>query len=107
MAIDLSSSWNTSSVLAVTNNKTNNIPIARSPEMWYDPIGDMVYMAGGNLYTWAGDEHNFDTPPGLWGFKPQSNGSVKWQVQPSNVTHNVAGALAVTSTTTHMSLGGL
>lgn len=106
MAIDLSSSWTTSSVVAVTSNKTNNIPIARGPDMWYDPTTDMVYMAGGFLYTFGRDQYNFDTPPSLWGFKPQSNGSVNWRVQPSNITTNVAGALTATSPTTHMSLGG-
>jgi hypothetical protein len=51
--------------------------------------------------------------PTLWGFKPQSNGSVEWKSQSSIINpqsaalaSNVAGGLSATSPTGHYNLGG-
>lgn len=106
IAIDLSISWNTSSVPFVASNKTSDIPLARSPELWYDSAANMVYMVGGGFYAFAGAPYYPNAAPGLWGFKPQSDGKVFWQLQPSNVTRNIAYGLSTTTNTSHISLGG-
>jgi hypothetical protein len=93
-------------VPAVTSNKTSDVPIARRPDMWYDPMADMIYMGGGDFYAFGGSAFNVSVAPGLWGFKPQSNGNVVWQAQHSTLTSNVAGASTATSQTGHISLGG-
>ena len=74
--------------------------------MWYNPAVNMVYSASGDFYIFGGDAFNLDVAPSLWGFKPQSNGSVVWEVQSSNITSNVAGASTATSPAGHISLGG-
>lgn len=66
----------------------------------------MIYSAGGDFYVFGGSPFNLDVTPVLWGFRPQSNGSVVWEAQSSNITSNVAGASTATSSTCHFSLGG-
>lgn len=90
----------------MVSNKTSNVPIARRPDIWYDPAADMVYSASGDFYVFGGDPFDLDVAPSLWGFRPQRNGSVVWEAQSSNITSNVAGASTATSSTDHVSLGG-
>jgi hypothetical protein len=117
MAIDLRSPWTPSSVTVVATNKSTNILessslLGRRPDMWYDPTVDLVYSIGGDSYSLNGSE-NPNVVPTLWGFKPQSNGSVYWKSQSSTtnpnsagLTSNVAGGLSATSPTAHYNLGG-
>jgi hypothetical protein len=61
-------------------------------------------------------DHSTNNPtvvPTLWGFKPQSNGSVEWESQSSIINpqsavlaSNVAGGLSATSPAEHYNLGG-
>ena len=118
MAIDLTSSWNTDSVTAVVTNKStdvlNSSLIGKRPDMWYDQTVDLVYSTGGQSYDLNdGSAFNPNVVPTLWGFKPQSNGSVKWESQSSTInaqsailTSNVGGGLSATSPTGHYNLGG-
>ena len=118
MAIDLSSSWTPTSVTVVTTNKSTDILgssslLGRRPDMWYDPTADLVYSMGGLSYNIDGQILNPNVVPTLWGFKPQSNGSVDWMSQSSTTNSqstellsNVAGGLSATSPTGHYNLGG-
>ena len=112
MAIDLTSSWNTSSVTAVVTNKStdvlNSSLIGKRPDMWYDQTVDLVYSTGGQSYDLSdGSINNPNVVPTLWGFKPQSNGSVEWKSQSSTMlASNVGGGLSATSLTGHYNLGG-
>ncbi|KAN0078795.1 hypothetical protein V8E54_005308 [Elaphomyces granulatus] len=118
MAIDLSSSWTPTSVTVVATNKSTDILgssslLGRRPDMWYDPTADSVYSIGGLSYNIDGRTFNPNVVPTLWGFKPQSNGSVDW-ISQSSITNpqstklrsNVAGGLRATSPTGHYNLGG-
>jgi hypothetical protein len=110
MAIDLTSSWNPSSVTVIATNKSTDSSslFARRPDMWYDPTVDLVYSLGGWFYNLNGQWVNTDITPTLWGFKPQSNGSVDWNSQSikGGLTSNIAGGLSSTSPTGHFNLGG-
>jgi hypothetical protein len=118
LAIDLTSSWTPSSVTAVTSNKTTEVLessslLGRRPDMWYDPTVDLVYSIGSLPYNLDGQDFNSDVVPTLWGFKPQSNGSVDWVSQSSatnpqsaGLVSNIAGGLSATSPTGHNNLGG-
>ncbi|KAN0071309.1 hypothetical protein V8E54_010740 [Elaphomyces granulatus] len=118
MAIDLTSSWTTSSVTVVATNKSVEVLessslLGRRPDMWYDPTVDLVYSIGGLSYNLDGQMYNADVVPKLWGFKPQSNGSVEWKSQSSAsnpqstvLASNVAAGLSATSPTGHYNLGG-
>ncbi|KAN0080657.1 hypothetical protein V8E54_003861 [Elaphomyces granulatus] len=118
MAIDLTSSWTTSSVTVVATNKSVEVLessslLGRRPDMWYDPTADLVYSIGGLSYNIDGQLYDVDMVPTLWGFKPQSNGSVEWKSQSSTtnpqsavLASNVAGGLSATSPTGHYNLGG-
>ena len=110
MAIDLTSSWTTSSVTVVATNKSEVLEssslLGRRPDMWYDPTVDLVYSIGGSSYS-IDAFFNPSVVPTLWGFKPQSNGSVEWESQQSAVlASNIAGGLSATSPTGHYNLGG-
>ena len=83
--------------------------------MWYDQTVDLVYSIGGQSYIQLDDGlwFNPNVVPTLWGFKPQSNGSVEWKSQSSTINHqsavlasNVGGGLSATSPTGHYNLGG-
>jgi hypothetical protein len=81
--------------------------------MWYDPTVDLVYSIGGLSYNLDGQLYDADVVPTLWGFKPQSNGSVEWKSQSSAsnpqstvLASNVAAGLSATSPTGHYNLGG-
>ena len=81
--------------------------------MWYDPTVDLVYSIGGDSYSLDGQPANPNVVPTLWGFKPQSNGSVNWKSQSwttnphsAALTSNIAGGLSATSPTGHYNLGG-
>ncbi|KAN0071311.1 hypothetical protein V8E54_010742 [Elaphomyces granulatus] len=118
MAIDLTSSWTTSSVTVVATNKSVEVLessslLGRRPDMWYDPTVDLVYSIGGLSYNLDGQLYDADVVPTLWGFKPQSNGSVEWKSQSSTLNpqstvlaSNVAVGLSATSPTGHYNLGG-
>jgi hypothetical protein len=118
MAIDLTSSWTTSSVTVVATNKSAKVLessslLGRRPDMWYDPTVDLVYSIGGLSYSADGPVFNPNVAPTLWGFKPQSNGSVEWESQSSTINpqsavlaSNVVGGLSATSPTGHYNLGG-
>jgi hypothetical protein len=117
MAIDLTSSWNTSSVTVVASNKSTDILdgslLGRRPDMWYDQTVDMVYSIGGQTYNLDAAPFNPNVVPTLWGFKPQSSGSVEWESQSSTtnlqsavLANNVGGGLSATSPTGHYNLGG-
>jgi hypothetical protein len=118
IAIDLKSSWTTSSVTVVATNKSaetlqSSSLFGRRPDMWYDPTVDLVYSIGGLSYSLNGPVINPNVVPTLWGFKPQSNGSVEWKSQSSTLNpqsavlaSNVAGGLSATSPTGHYNLGG-
>ena len=59
MAIDLTSSWTPSSVMAVATNKSTDVLessslLGRRPDMWYDPTVDLVYSIGGWSYNLDG-----------------------------------------------------
>src|SRR5467141_1288371 len=116
MAIDLTSSWTTSSVTVVATNKSTKVLessslLGRRPDMWYDPTVDLVYSIGGLSYG-IDSVFNPNVVPTLWGFKPQSNGSVEWKSQSTinpqsaALASNVAGGLSATSPTGHYNLGG-
>src|SRR5882762_2217273 len=110
MGIDLTSPWTPSSVTVVATDKSIDILessslLAMDPDMWYDPTVDLVYFIGGLS--------NGSNVPTLWGFKPQSNGSVYWKSQSSTMnpesaglTSNITGGLSATSPTAHYNLGG-
>lgn len=113
MAFDLSTSWTTDSVTPVLTNKTESVPLARRPDLWYDPIAGMVFSMGGWAYAFGGQWWQDNTPVSLWGFKPQSNGVVEWQEQPwspkegaANLSSNIVGGLATSSSKAHYNLGG-
>jgi hypothetical protein len=119
IAIDLTSSWTPSSVTVVATNKSTDILaessslLGRRPDMWYDPTVDLVYSIGGESYNLDGQIFNPDVVPILWGFKPQSNGSVGWESrsstmnpQSAGLTSNIAGGLSATLPTGHYNLGG-
>ena len=60
-----------------------------------------------------GPFYNPNIVPTLWGFNPQSNGSVEWESQSSIINpqsavlaSNVAGGLSATSPAGHYNLGG-
>ncbi|CAG8953120.1 hypothetical protein HYFRA_00003318 [Hymenoscyphus fraxineus] len=113
IAFDLSTSWSTKSVSPVVSNKTDPNPLARRPDIWYDPLAEMVYSMGGWGYEFAGDWYRNSTPVSLWGFKPQKSGVVEWREQPwspkqnaANLSSNVVWGLTATSPKAHYSLGG-
>jgi hypothetical protein len=118
MAIDLTSSWTTSSVTVIATNKStdvlNSSLIGKRPDMWYDKTMDLVYSIGGQSYDLNNNSpFNPNVMPTLWGFKPQSNGSVQWESQSSTISpqgailaRNVGGGLSATSPTGHYNLGG-
>jgi hypothetical protein len=94
--------------MAVASNKSADFLQSKSrrPDMWYDPTVDLVYSMGG----WSYDPN---VVPTLWGFKPQSNGSVNWMSQSSTLNHhsatwssNIEGGLTATSPKGHYNLGG-
>jgi hypothetical protein len=118
IAIDLTSSWTPSSVTAVASNKSTEVLessslLGRRPDMWYDPAVGLVYSIGGLSYNPDGQWYNADVLPRLWGFKPQSNGSVDWKFQSwttnpqsAGLLSNIAGGLTATTPTGHYNLGG-
>jgi hypothetical protein len=118
LAIDLTSPWTPSSVMAIASNKSVDVLessslLGRRPDMWYDPTVDLVYSIGGRSYIPNGQSSNPNVVPTLWGFKPQSNGSVNWMNQSSTMnpqsavwSSNIGGGLGATSPTGHYNLGG-
>jgi hypothetical protein len=82
--------------------------------MWYDEKVDMVYSMGGISYEFGGFPFDIETPTHLWGFKPSSDGSVKWEIQnfsPNSQSATLGksptgGALKATTPTGHYALGG-
>jgi hypothetical protein len=69
-----------------------------------------------SMASWPYGPNGFSNPnvvPTLWGFKPQSNGSVNWTSQSSTLntqsaklSSNIQGGLTATSPTGHYNLGG-
>src|SRR5690554_343884 len=78
-AIDLSKSWTTDSVVAVTSNKTSSGPVSKRPDLWYDPKKDVVRSVAGLEYKKNGGSF-FLGPPQEWEFKPKDDGSVSWSL---------------------------
>ncbi|KAN0083556.1 hypothetical protein V8E54_002644 [Elaphomyces granulatus] len=80
---------------------------------WYGLNTNSSMVFSGLSYGLDGQIYNPDVVPTLWGFKPQSNGSVDWKSQSSTTNpqsakliSNIAGGLAATSPTGHYNLGG-
>lgn len=69
-AIDLSKSWDPSSVSVVVNAKPASLIPGRSPNLYYDVINNIVYAWGGWPYSL--------NQVSVWGFTPTSDGTVTW-----------------------------
>lgn len=72
----------------------------------------MVYALGGMPYSVAGGYTNSSEQVQLWGFEPETHGSLSWELQAIGSTATfpldevVSGALTASSPTNHYSLGG-
>ena len=108
-SIDLSESWNTSSVAAFAFTRNNSYGTVRRPQLYYDESHHTVYSSSGLLYDT--DQDNAD--PVVWGFTPEASGSVEWTEKFSKrlessfpLVSNNWDALTASSGSKHYALGG-
>lgn len=115
--MDLSESWTTSDVQGTTYRRNIDFAGARRPQLYYDPIHDIVYNQGGQLYgiLLTPPELFSYTPPQIWGFTPDAvaDGTVTWSEKYSELIStnfdyisNVEHGLYATTDKKHYSLGG-
>jgi hypothetical protein len=105
ISISLSTSWTTSSVVGISNDKPEGFDYSRKPAMWYDPVDGSVSSWGGFTYSNANSQT-------LWAFRPDGQGGLVWEQKYSpnssfwtNFTSS-GGSLLATTPLGFYSLGG-
>lgn len=103
-AIDLSTSWTTDTVNALTNSRPPDMSTVRRPSLWYDAKNNYVYEWGGWPYD---DNHN----SWVWSFQPDGKGGAPWTQNPTPSSQGLrlngpVGATWASSSTAFWSLSG-
>ncbi|KAI9766840.1 MAG: hypothetical protein M1839_004763 [Geoglossum umbratile] len=71
-AISLSTSWTSSSVQAVANDKPIGYEYSRKPALWYDPVN-------GSVFSWGGFTYDNGDSKSMWAFRPDGRGGAVWE----------------------------
>lgn len=101
LVVDLSTSWSTSNVRAISNTKPTDMPNVRRPCLWYNPVNGLMYEWGG----WSEGSPGSGT---MWTFE-EANGS-QWEPTPAPSTSTSLSALFgsswISSPSSFYSIGG-
>ncbi|OBT67305.1 hypothetical protein VE03_02745 [Pseudogymnoascus sp. 23342-1-I1] len=73
-SIDLSKSWDTSSLTGSAFTRNDSYGPVRRPQLYYDESQHTVYSSSGLFYDTTQDTAD----PVVWGFTPEASGSVEW-----------------------------
>lgn len=102
-AVDLSQSWTTDSISALSISKPPAMSPVRRPTLWYDPQSNLVMERGG--WPYEADASLF-----LWAFTPDGKGGADWTLDQSSPAAQqlsaTFGSAFTTSPTGFYSLGG-
>ena len=80
-AINLNSSWSTSSVIPAVVSKPKGISVTRQPDAFYDAKHDMIYSLGGSSYVRGGSYLTTNPRVDVQAFSTANNdGKAEWKV---------------------------